>query len=172
MTDYILQVVTLQFMFLLLFDIFLAKEAFFNINRSYLIGAPLVSFATPLIQISALKSATQNSIPNNFPELLIAPQKVIEATEIYNSFNYSFTLYLSGIIISSLLVLLKFSKLFLLIRNNETIEKENIKLIIIPNTPTAFSFFNYIFIGSAIQGNKRKKIIEHELIHSKQKTLC
>jgi len=42
-------------------------------------------------------------------------------------------------------------------------------LIFLPKKAKAFSFFNFIFIGKEFEKNQQEKIIEHEIVHSKQK---
>ncbi|WBX73338.1 hypothetical protein PG913_10860 [Tenacibaculum pacificus] len=41
--------------------------------------------------------------------------------------------------------------------------------MLLPKKSKAFSFFNYIFLGDGISEEKQEKIIQHELVHSKQK---
>jgi hypothetical protein len=83
--------------------------------------------------------------------------------------DYLSTFYISGVIIFTLLFIFKFSKLIQLIKNNKIVHDKKSKFVMVVNERVAFSFFNYIFIGTAIKKEKRQNVIEHELIHSKEK---
>lgn len=169
MINYIIQVIILQTVFLFIYDLFLAKETFFNTNRLYLLCTPILSFIIPFINIKSLKAIAPVEITEQLPELFIYPETLIETTEVINSFNYISAFYYAGVIIFTLLFLFKFSKLIMLIRNNTIVNDKDSKFVVVANKKVAFSFFNYIFIGTEIVDEKRKKIIEHELIHSKEK---
>ena len=65
--------------------------------------------------------------------------------------------------------MLKLFKIVQLLYSNKIQKKDGYKLIFLSNSTKAFSFFNYIFIGELIPQERRKKIIQHELVHAKQK---
>ena len=56
MLQYIIQVVLFQLGFLLMYELLLKKETFFNINRLYLLVTPLVSLLLPLLKIESLST--------------------------------------------------------------------------------------------------------------------
>jgi beta-lactamase regulating signal transducer with metallopeptidase domain len=60
-------------------------------------------------------------------------------------------------------------KIINLIKKYKVVKQQAFTLVLIPNQTQAFSFFNYVFLGENIEECKREKIIQHELVHSKQK---
>jgi len=171
MITYIIQVVLFQILFLAVYDFFLSKETFHTYNRWYLLGTPIVSFVLPLIKIPTFQKVVPVDLMVRLPEILLSPQKVIEQTAYYTvtSINYISLLFWCGVVLFTLVFLVKLFKIGLLIQRNETINKVFYKLVLLPKQTTAFSFFNFIFLGKNITKEKQKDIIQHELIHSKQK---
>jgi beta-lactamase regulating signal transducer with metallopeptidase domain len=171
MITYIIQVVLFQILFLAVYDFFLSKETFHNYNRLYLLGTPVVSFVLPLIKIPRFQNTVSNELLVFLPEVMLSPEKVIEQTTFYTetSVNYISLLFWSGVALFTTVFLVKLYKIFRLISINETIQKTFYKLVLLPKQTTAFSFFNFIFLGKNITDDKKEDIIQHELIHSKQK---
>ncbi len=114
----------------------------------------------------------QEIIPQGYivylPEVMLSPSTVIE-----KQFDWS-TLFLTGlqavfwmgIIIASLMFFIKLYKIIRLISKNDKEYTSNYYLVWIKNN-TAFSFFNYIFLGK--EHTNKTQIIEHELVHVQQK---
>ena len=169
MINYILQVVLFQVFFLAIYDFFLSKETFFSKNRWYLISTPLLSFLIPFIKIPTFQEAVPKEFIVYLPEIVLSPEKMIQETSLYQSINYGAILFWLGVSISSLLFLIKLFKIINLIRNYDVVKKVNYTLVFIPKQTKAFSFFNYIFLGKEIPNSQQNQVIEHELVHSKQK---
>jgi TonB family protein len=81
--------------------------------------------------------------------------------------DYIIYIYLLGAAIVFLMLMLKLFSLFKLIRNAQRIDEGKHKLVYLPNSNAAFSFFNYLFIG--INAHGANTIIRHELVHIRQK---
>ncbi|MEO9570377.1 MAG: M56 family metallopeptidase [Polaribacter sp.] len=169
MINYILQVILFQVLFLAIYDFFLSKETFFTKNRWYLLSTPLVSFLIPFIKIATFQKAVPQELIIQLPEIFLSPEKVIQETEMYQSINYGAILFWIGVTVFLILFLVKLFKITNLIRKHEVVKKKDFALIFIPNQTKAFSFFNYIFLGKEISISQQDQIIEHELVHSKQK---
>ena len=169
MINYILQVILFQVLFLAIYDFFLSKETFFTKNRWYLLCTPVLSFLIPFIKIPSFQRAVPQEYIVYLPEIFLSPEKVINESSFYQSINYVNVLFWVGISFFSILFLIKLFKIINLIRENEVLKQPDFTLILIPNQSKAFSFFNYVFLGKEITETKRVNIIEHELVHSKQK---
>lgn len=173
MMNYILQVILFQILFLAIYDFFLSKETFFTKNRWYLLITPIVSFLIPLIKIPTFQKAVSQEYVVQLPEIFLSPETVIkrtfQETTLSNSINYLPILFWAGVAVFLILFLLKLTKIISLIRKNNKLTQHNFTLIFLPNETKAFSFFNFVFLGDAIKDANRQNIIEHELIHSKQK---
>jgi len=68
-----------------------------------------------------------------------------------------------------ILFLIRLTKIVKLILTSKSIKKENYTLIVLDEKQVAFSFFNFIFINSHLLEKQDLQIIQHELIHCKQK---
>lgn len=171
MITYILQVILFQVVFLAVYDFFLSKETFHTSNRWYLLGAPMLSFLLPMIQISSFQEVVPESLVLSLPELLISPETIVAQTSSYSgdSINYIDLVFYGGVGVFGLLFLVKLIKIFALISTNQVIKKPGHSLVLLVNQTDAFSFFRYVFLGTQLSKEKQEVIIKHELIHVQQK---
>ncbi|WP_422089464.1 M56 family metallopeptidase [Tenacibaculum ovolyticum] len=169
MINYIIQVILFQALFVAVYDLFLSKETFFIKNRWYLLSTSIVSFLLPLFKIPRI----QNAIPLEYtillPEVVLSPQSIIEKTTWYQSVNYFNVLFVIVTIFFFMIFIMKLQRIIQLIFKYGSENKQAYKLVLLPENSKAFSFFNYIFLGKGIPQEKQEKIIQHELVHSKQK---
>jgi outer membrane biosynthesis protein TonB len=75
--------------------------------------------------------------------------------------------YLLGVITFAAILLFKLFKLTQMTRSADTITNDRFKIVSLEGSNTAFSFFNYLFIGSKTTGSNI--IIRHEMVHIRQK---
>jgi beta-lactamase regulating signal transducer with metallopeptidase domain len=170
MINYIIQVILFQTLFLAIYDFFLAKETFFTKNRLYLLITPVVSFLIPFVQLPVFEKVVSEDLRILLPEIILSPQSVIEKTPIVkDSVDYFSTLFLMGIVFFSILFIVKLIKIIKLTFDTQIELKGNYKIVQLSKIHGSFSFFNYIFLGKGMTFEKQKKVIEHELIHSKQR---
>ena len=154
--------------------LFLNKETYYTLNRAYLLLSCIISFILPLIQIGALKSTeepaaqTYTTVVQNVPIAnALAPVNYQPAVSHFNFQDAIWYGYLIGITILTLILITKIYKLIKMTAGAKTTIGNKYKLIGIDGSNTAFSFFNYLFIGKNIAGNDT--IIRHELVHIRQK---
>ncbi|WP_298780111.1 M56 family metallopeptidase [uncultured Polaribacter sp.] len=173
MINYILQVILFQVLFLAVYDLFLSRETFFTKNRLYLISTPIFSFLIPFIKIPTFQKAVSQEYIVYLPEIFLSPEKVIKQAIETNNFNpsvnYIGILFGVGFFIFLAIFIVKLSKVINLIIKNNILKKDSYQLVFLPKETKAFSFFNYIFLGKDIPESQQEKIIQHELVHSKQK---
>jgi len=169
MANYIFQVVLFQFLFIIIYDVFLRKETFFNWNRVYLLVTPLLSFVLPFIKISSFTKLSPTAFVNYLPAVILNPQESLQ-TAIPLSLSTYFTFLIGlGMALMLGLFLYKLNSLFIL-RQKGNIEKHNSHtLIIIDKKGLVFSFFKAIFMDKTFLNQSHLHIIKHELIHIKQK---
>lgn len=169
MINYVIQVILFQALFLAVYDFFLSKETFFSKNRWYLLGTSIVSFLLPLIKIPTFQEAIPQEFSIALPEIILSPQSVIEQSRMYQSIDYIDIIFGFGLCVFLLVFLVKLFKLTYLILSSKIEKREHHRLIILPKSKKAFSFFNYIFLGNEIAENEKDKIVAHEMVHSRQK---
>lgn len=169
MINYIIQVVLFQVLFVAVYDFFLSKETFFSKNRWYLLSTSIVSFLLPFVKIPTIQKAVPVEYTIMLPEVVLSPQRVIEKAAWYQSIDYLDVLFWSGCLVFLIVFVVKLFRIVRLIFKYEIERKKTYKLVLLPKNAKAFSFFNYIFLGKEIPLDKQEKIIQHELVHSKQK---
>ncbi len=164
------QILVFQILFLAVYDLFLKKETFFGLNRTYLLLTPILGCVLPFVSIDFL----QQNIPQEYilelPAVMIGgniPEAVSSGTSLWLPSFFDF--WFLGILFSSLFFFWKLYKIAKL-KSAGTMENfQRFKLIILPKTDTAFSFFNTIFLGENISEESKTSIIAHEKIHIQQK---
>ena len=161
MINYIIQVILFQVLFLAIYDLFLSKETFFTKNRWYLLSTPILSFFIPLIKIPNIEKVVSQEFTVNLPEIILSPEKMILQTisseDVMTSNNYINLLFWAGVVLFSILFLVKLFRIITLIKKHKAQKLANVNLIVIPDETKAFSFFNYIFLGEKSNNNCSSK---------------
>ncbi|WP_454800809.1 M56 family metallopeptidase [Mucilaginibacter phyllosphaerae] len=159
--------------FYLCYCLLLGNDTHYTLGRVYLIFSCVVAFVLPLTQVSILKPVLPEieivelpvqvkTMQANVPQMQIA-EPVTRFT-----FNDALIyLYITGAVIAFFVFIFRLHKLYLLTRNKHSLYQDQYKLIKLDDEHTAFSFFNYLFIGKNIP--KAETIIAHELVHIRQK---
>ncbi len=168
----ILESIAFQLLFLIIYDLFLKKETFFQWNRIYLIGTYLLSMVLPWIKIEALKTKTPE-VFTVYPTYLFetdSEEVVLSPTE-EASFEmpWKLILFTSGVLISLTIFLFKLYQIYRLKKKGEVKYFEDFTRVLIKNSEVAFSFFKSIFLGDKVLQREHTSIIKHELVHIKQK---
>lgn len=144
--------------FYMVYKLLLAKDTHYQLNRAYLLVSSLMAFVLPLVQLNFLKPTVYLT-----HEAYTAAAPV--ATPIWQTaLVYG---YLLGVGVLLLLFVFKLIQLKRLTNSGIRTDKADHHLIKIEESNTAFSFFNYLFMGSDM-ANERL-VINHELIHIRQK---
>ncbi|WP_397364599.1 M56 family metallopeptidase [Olleya sp. R77988] len=177
MLQIILQTIIFQLLFLVVYDLFLKKETFFNYNRLYLLITSVLSFIIPFIKIDSFNKVVSNNFSVSLPEVFIGDfnQKIIESNGLNDAPNTIATIFSISslcILVSTFALLFfiyKLYKIVKLIYKNEKTKADAITIVHLKNTNSAFSFFNFIFLGNTLTQTEKNSIIAHERIHVQQK---
>ncbi|WP_271765785.1 M56 family metallopeptidase [Aquimarina algiphila] len=160
-------------LFLVIYDLLHKKDTFFNWNRLYLIITPTLSFILPFVKIESFKTTTSQIYASQVESVITISSESFasfSATEInQNPINWWLVAYCIGAGISLLLLLFKLYKLKILksVAVKTTFSKK--KIAILPNSSQAFSFWNTIYLGDALNAEEKKQILLHEIVHIEQK---
>jgi len=181
MMTYLLQVFLFQLAFLLVYEIWLKKETFFDYNRWYLILAPSLAFLLPLLKLDFLSEALPAENLKNLgninvwlPEVMIGngntsiAEGATPVAETSASVNWWLIFYASGALLSLILLTFKFRKLQQLTAKSEIKLEQGLRIHSIPNSDIACTFFNKIFIGDQISEKEKQQIMAHELVHIRE----
>ncbi|WP_400076379.1 energy transducer TonB [Winogradskyella sp. R77965] len=173
----ILQIIAFQALFLLVYDLFLKRETFFNYNRAYLLISSVLSLALPFIRFPELKAVTTKDFVIQLPEVFIGTKtptafdvQIAEQAGLVIEQSQTPTWYavlLAGIAIATFIFIFKISKLYWLKFNNPKRWKGNLLIVNLIKSSAAFSFFSTIFIGERIPETEKPTIYKHELVHIK-----
>ncbi|MDB5156894.1 MAG: BlaR1 peptidase [Mucilaginibacter sp.] len=144
--------------FYLAYCLFLSKETYYTFNRIYLLLSCVAAFILPLVQIGFLKPAEYATTGNIYLPV------VAKSFTWQDGLLYS---YLTGVIIFAIQFTIKLYRLQKLARLKPAYSNNDYTLIQLERSGTAFSFFNYLFIGT--EAIEPKLIIRHELVHIRQK---
>ena len=164
MLHYIIQTIAFQLFFLIIYDLFLKKETFFNWNRTYLLTTACLSLVIPFVKISSFKHIISQDYIISLPEIFIgsANQKDINPTQLSpiimndkSFWTWEFIIYL-GIGITTILFVYKLINLLRLLNNSPKQKIGNLLIVSLIKSNTAFSFFNYVFLGEDLKNIIKK----------------
>ncbi|MFT4830702.1 MAG: bla regulator protein BlaR1 [Psychroserpens sp.] len=172
MIQYILESVAFQLLFLVIYDLFLKKETFFQWNRAYLLGTFALSLVLPWIKIEALKATVSKEFMA-YPEYLwgfnMSPEVI--ATNETSYFNLSWqemTLY-GGMFLAAVLFIFKLVQIQRLKNKGEVHHFNHFTRVVVAKSNIAFSFFKTIFLGDEVLKKEHESILRHELVHIQQR---
>ena len=180
MLHYILQVVAFQLGFLIIYDVFLRKETFFNWNRAYLLITAVLSILIPFIKINQIKTIMPDAFVIRLPEVIIGT--ISETNSIHPDVAHLAgisvqpepisiwnIILVCGMCVATIILVFKITKLILLASKHPKRWRNNLLIITLINSNSAFSFFHYVFLGEKINAKDLPSILEHEMVHVNQK---
>jgi hypothetical protein len=174
---YLLQVLLCSGIMMGYYWLVLRDKKFHQYNRFYLLAITLLAWAVPLIKIQWNQSvAGDDTIMYNLLSAVAMNNTEIEANihKHWYDINWQLMATIGYITVSSLLFLGMFNALFKIYRLLKTHAGRTIGDIFLVATyakGTPFSFFSFIFWNEAIdiKSESGKQILQHELIHVRQK---
>ncbi|WP_138432881.1 M56 family metallopeptidase [Winogradskyella algicola] len=176
----IIQIVLFQTLFLLVYDLFLRRETFFNYNRIYLLLTSVFSIVLPFVKLPELRKVTTQETVIRLPEIFIGDGSSINANPylagqineaaITNSQLpiWQIVLYI-GMVLAVLMFVVKIAKLYFIKNNNPKRWKGDVLVVNLLKSSAAFSFFNTVFLGDNIPSSEKDTIYQHELVHVREK---
>lgn len=164
-------------LFALVYFLFLRRETFFNVNRWFLLVSIGFSAFLPLLHIPFY--TPQATV---LPEITVTPYiNLLSAVTIYSTsltlgaerFVLTYSLfgyiYLLGMVFFAGIFFLRIYQIIRIIANNRIITEGKIKLVILDEETSPFSFLNYIFVSKNLKSTKGwEKMLEHEKQHIQQ----
>ena len=164
---YLLEANIYMGVFYALYFLLLNKETYYKLNRAYLLCIPVLSYIIPLIQIGWLKSYEDGG---QVVTIIYNPNHHQNAGATATYFTLQNMLvygYITGSVTMLAIFIFKIIQLIKLTRAQKSLFNNKYKLVNVADTNTAFSFFNYLFIGTNVSG--ADTMIRHELVHIEQK---
>lgn len=170
MVQYILEAICFQLVFLIIYDFFLKKETFFQWNRAYLIGTYIMSLVLPWIKLETFRTTLPEkySLGNQFVWNLDAiTLKAVETSQFNISWEY--LIFFGGMLLAAIYFGYKLYQIYALRKKGQIRYFPDFTRVVVQNSQVAFSFFKSIFLGDRVLEMDHESIIQHELVHIKQK---
>jgi TonB family protein len=159
--------------FALVFLIFLRNERFFMLKRIFLITGIMASFFFPLLSFHYHVEVTVPvPLSLNPAENLVPGSPVIQQQFSGNKIDFMNLLlivYLLGLFVFAASMIHHIILNFKSIYRYNYINENSAKIIRTSEYPSSFSFFNYVFINPSLGEKELREIMNHELVHIKQK---
>jgi murein DD-endopeptidase MepM/ murein hydrolase activator NlpD len=152
-------------MFYLFYELFLKRDTWFRFNRYFLLLGLIFSLIIPTLDFSASSIVLSSQNQFEFNEYLSFGSTVSsfeeQTIEAISNPNYILLLYL---FVGSLFFVRFIYQLL------KIINYKNKKLVLLNNSSSPFSFFNYIFINKDDYGSiGSNELLLHEITHAQQK---
>lgn len=172
MLQYILECIAFQLVFLIIYDLFLKRETFFQWNRVYLICTYILSIILPWVKIEALKTEAPE-VFHGYSEFLwnTNDATIVVSSVEESSFNmpWEYVVLFSGMLLAASFLGYKLFQIYILKQKGEVRYFKHFTRIVIANSSLAFSFFKSIFLGDKVLEKEHQNILEHELVHIREK---
>ena len=177
MQHYLIQIMIFQLLFLLVYELLLKKETFFTYNRAYLLLTPVIAMLLPLLKIPFLQTAISAESFVMLPEVFISGSKEVQTGIISNSVTpkaaqgiYWWLLaYAAGFLFSLGIFFHKFRILKKLFSHQPVLKTGEMKIIEVPQSTVACTFYSTIFLGTDLSEQEREQILSHEIVHVRQR---
>ena len=158
--------------FTLLYLLFLRRERFFMLKRVYLMTGVVLSILLPLVTLhyrvdlpAPLIQDTQG-MASVFPSPAAASAEV---TENADPLKWFMLFYAAGILFLLARTLKYLFSVYRTVRIGPVNREGDALLVRTEKYTSAFSFFNYVFINPSLSGREVREILNHEMVHLRQK---
>jgi TonB family protein len=149
------------------YKLLLSEISYLRVNRIILLVLPIIPIGIYNLPnlFQSNYSTSSNIVQITLSEVNISASKTIEGT----GFSYLQTLigiYIIGFVISLLIALIGYFKVFNKLKNLTFNTNSNNVKIAFSEEEKSFSFFNYIHVNKELQDNPQ--VLQHEMIHVTQ----
>jgi len=158
--------------FTLVYLLFLQKERFFMLKRIYLLAGMILSLLLPLVTLHYRIELPAPLMPDtqgitSAPPLSVAT--AAQVTEHADLLKWFMIIYSAGILLIFGRTLKYLLSVCRTVRSGPVDREGGVLLVRTEKNTFAFSFFNYVFINPSLCGREVREIINHEMVHLRQK---
>ena len=158
--------------FTLLYLIFLRNERFFMLKRIYLVAGMIFSLALPLVTLHYRVEMPAPLLPET--AVMSSVQALQPAVadgigEEAQPLKWFMILYAAGILFLLGRTLSHLFSVFRTVRKGPVNREGDALLVKTEKYTSACSFFNYVFIDPSLSGREVREILNHEMVHLRQK---
>jgi TonB family protein len=158
--------------FTLLYLLILRKERYFMVKRIYLLAGVILSLVLPLVTLhyrvevpAPLMQETQG-LRSVLPTSSAVAVGIVEEKD---TLKWFMIFYAAGILFQLGRTLHYLFSVYRTVRNGPVNREGDALLVITEKYTSAFSFFNYVFINPSLSGCEVREILNHEMVHLRQK---
>ncbi|MFD1094876.1 M56 family metallopeptidase [Salegentibacter chungangensis] len=172
MLQYILHFILFQLGFLLIYELLLKKETFFSYNRWYLLVTPVLAMLLPLLKFESLGTMVPEDTRVMLPTVYLGQaMEPVAGTGEPTGFPFSLWLgvYTAGFFVSLLFFFRKYLGLKKLFSLGKNAEGKQVRIVRIPSSRIACTFYNTVFLGDQLGEEEARQILSHEMVHVRQK---
>jgi len=158
--------------FTVVYILFLRKERFFRLKRAYLVAGVVMSLLLPLVTIHyrvELPAPVVQESPAGTMAQTIRPQAAAEQHEQKSPLTLFLLVYTGGMVLFMFRTLLHLFSLYRAVGTGSVIRTGDTIMVKTEKYTSAFSFFNYVFINPSVSEQEAREILNHEMVHLKQK---
>jgi TonB family protein len=173
MLNYLIEVNLGLLFFYLLYWVLLRNENQFTVKRAYLLGSLLASFLFPLFRIpndgaQLIPTLSNSPAANWLPEItILADTASVPSTTSFTIWQWIPYFYFAGFALFLLLFIVRLTLLVRLFKSSKKYYWKNYLVAESENTHGSFSFFQFIFLGKALDlsDHEKQEILIHEEVH-------
>ena len=150
---------------------FLKKDTFFSANRFFLMGSLIISSTISFFDFNWLLPKFNDSYGIILDTITIGTSEIQGGMQPYfSTLQVIIIIYICGVTIFLLRYLFQILQLIRIVFANNIEPNSGISIITLDEPVSPFSFFNYIILPNSGYNEKDiRSIIDHELVHVKQK---
>ena len=158
--------------FALVYLLFLRNERFFRLKRAYLVAGVVMSLLLPLLTIHYRVELPSPVVQETqVADIIQTPEPEVAAVQ--NEQNLPLTLFLwiyaGGMVLFLFRSLFHIFSLYRALSTGSVSRTGDVVMVKTEKYTSAFSFFNYVFINPSVSEREAREILNHELVHLKQK---
>ncbi|MDT0678117.1 M56 family metallopeptidase [Autumnicola musiva] len=166
---YLLKSAGILSIFCLSYYLFLRKETFFILNRSFLLGGILASFILPLIYFTKTVYVEAITMPGNYSIDMEDNTFPIAEEATINWWLIGGLIYFTVAAFFLIRTGIQLFQIWRIIKLNGKKPENDYSLIDMGGDSAPFSFFKYIFINPDAHSHREMRLIlEHEKVHARQ----
>ncbi len=158
--------------FTLVYLLFLRKERFFRLKRAYLVAGVVLSLLLPLMTIHyrvELPAPVVQETQVGLTDQAIQPTIAAEQHEQKSPLSLFLLVYAGGIVLFLFRTLLHIFSLYRALSTGSVSRTGDAVMVKTEKYTSAFSCFNYVFINPSVSEQEAREILNHEMVHLKQK---
>jgi TonB family protein len=158
--------------FTLVYLLFLQKERFFMLKRIYLLAGVALSLILPLVTLHyrvELPAPLIQETQGMTPVLPSSPAAAAEIVAEKDPLKWFMIFYAAGLVFLLGRTLQYLFTVYRAVRSGPVHREGDALLVRSEKYTSAFSFFNYVFINPSLSGREVREILNHEMVHLRQK---